>query len=256
MKNITYTLFTIFAIVTSVFGQSVQQSPAPKLNRDQVSQKKPVSERPEFPGGYKALASYISNNLGLTESPTGEDIQVRCVITFVVDEEGGVTDIKVKGDPGYGIAKRIEEVLKKSPKWKPGKENGKAIKAAYTQPIVIQLLGGSEMTAEERGYYEASEVDVMPTYPKGEKALSDFISSEINRKILDPDTKGDFTIPIKFVVKADGSIGSLEIRSGHYGLDKEIARVLAEKVKYTPGSLKGIPVAVLTAATLSIVLSK
>ena len=61
-------------------------------------------------------------------------------IQFVVEKDGSLTDIKVMRDLGYGTGAEAIRVLKKSPKWKPGIQNGRAVRVLYSLPISI--VGG------------------------------------------------------------------------------------------------------------------
>ena len=70
------------------------------------------------------------------EAPAGSyTVKVR----FVVEQDGSLSDIKALNDPGYGIAEKITEVLKRSPKWTPARQNGRKVRAYYTQPVTLVL---------------------------------------------------------------------------------------------------------------------
>jgi periplasmic protein TonB len=59
-------------------------------------------------------------------------------VTFVVEKDGSLTDIKVLRDIGYGTGKEAIRVLSKCPKWMPGEQNGKKVRVLYSLPITIQ----------------------------------------------------------------------------------------------------------------------
>ncbi|HTG67178.1 MAG TPA: energy transducer TonB, partial [Flavobacterium sp.] len=59
-------------------------------------------------------------------------------VSFVVEKDGSLTDIKVLRDIGYGTGKEAIRVLQKSPKWNPGIQNGKPVRVQYSLPITIQ----------------------------------------------------------------------------------------------------------------------
>jgi len=94
--------------------------------------------QPEFPGGNKAFSKFVSDNFN---TPTAADgpVRVNALITFVVEKDGTVTDIKALKDPGYGILDEATRVLKSSPKWKPGIQNGKPVRAQFTLPLILNL---------------------------------------------------------------------------------------------------------------------
>jgi len=94
----------------------------------------PVEGLPEFPGGYQRFLSFVNKNLDRSKSAeTG-----RANITFVVEKDGTLNDIQAIGrifnQPAVDEAIRV---VKLSPKWIPGKQNGKPVKVQYTVPIVF-----------------------------------------------------------------------------------------------------------------------
>ena len=69
--------------------------------------------------------------------PEDEDISGKIIVSFVVEIDGSLSDIHIIKDLGYGTGKQIVDILKKSPKWKPGIQNGKPVRVMYNLPIVI-----------------------------------------------------------------------------------------------------------------------
>lgn len=65
--------------------------------------------------------------------------QIRVMLGFVVEKDGTLTDIKVLRDPGYGVGKVAEKVLRSMPKWKPAVQNGRSVRSQFTLPITIQV---------------------------------------------------------------------------------------------------------------------
>lgn len=96
-----------------------------------------VEVKPEYPGGMAAFYKYISQNFRVPE--VSHDIEARVYVSFVVERDGSLTDIKILRDPGYGTGEEAVRVLKKMPKWKPGVQNGKNVRVAYQLPILIKL---------------------------------------------------------------------------------------------------------------------
>ena len=56
-------------------------------------------------------------------------------VRFLVEKDGSISEVKALDDPGYGLAKGSEKVIKTSPKWKPGMINGRPVRSYHTQPI-------------------------------------------------------------------------------------------------------------------------
>jgi protein TonB len=64
----------------------------------------------------------------------------RIIVQFVVEKDGSLTGIKILRDPGYGLGKEAERVLKSvKTKWSPGIQNGKPVRASYNLPITINV---------------------------------------------------------------------------------------------------------------------
>ncbi|WLD22956.1 energy transducer TonB [Flavobacterium dauae] len=60
-------------------------------------------------------------------------------LAFVVEKDGSLTDIKVKGADPHNMGKEAIRVLKSMPKWKPGQHNGKTVRSKFTLPIKIRV---------------------------------------------------------------------------------------------------------------------
>jgi len=57
------------------------------------------------------------------------------LISFIVETDGSLTDIKLVRDLGFGTGQEALRLLKNSPKWSPGKQDGKPVRVAYNLPI-------------------------------------------------------------------------------------------------------------------------
>ncbi len=95
-----------------------------------------VEVRPDFPGGIQKFYDFVGKNYKAPE----EDIKGKVYVQFVVEKDGTLTDIKVMRDLGYGTGAEAIRVLKKSPKWKPGIQNGRPVRVLYSLPI--NIVGG------------------------------------------------------------------------------------------------------------------
>ena len=94
-----------------------------------------IEVKPEFPGGMDKFYSYVGKNY---RAPEEEGLKGKVYVTFVVEKDGSLTDIKVLRDIGYGTGKEAIRVLQKCPRWNPGVQNGKPVRVLYSLPITIQ----------------------------------------------------------------------------------------------------------------------
>ncbi|TRX02370.1 energy transducer TonB [Flavobacterium gawalongense] len=94
-----------------------------------------IEVKPDFPGGMEKFYKFVGSNY---QTPEEEGLKGKVYVTFVVEKDGSLTDIKVIRDIGYGTGKEAIRVLKKCPKWTPGEQNGKKVRVLYSLPITIQ----------------------------------------------------------------------------------------------------------------------
>lgn len=93
-----------------------------------------VEIKPEFPGGTQKFLDFAAKNYKMPEE---EGIKGKVYVSFVVEKDGSLTDIKVIRDIGYGTGKEAVRVVKLSPKWIPAEQNGKKVRSNYALPIPI-----------------------------------------------------------------------------------------------------------------------
>lgn len=99
-----------------------------------------VEVLPSFPGGMAAFGKYLSKSLRYPSVAQENGVQGRVNVTFVVERDGSLTDIKPIGRQlGSGLEEEAVRVLKSAPKWTPGRQNGRPVRVQYTVPIVFTL---------------------------------------------------------------------------------------------------------------------
>lgn len=112
--------------------------------RDSISGGKDVDkvydalvENPHFPGGNDALLHWLSENI---HYPSGcACVQARVVISFFVEPDGSLSDIKLLRKVDPLLDEEALRVVKAMPKWIPAKQNNKPIRAKMTLPIEFRL---------------------------------------------------------------------------------------------------------------------
>jgi hypothetical protein len=93
-----------------------------------------IDVKPEFPGGMDAFYQFIGKNYNC---PKVERLAGKVYVTFVIEKDGSIDEIKVLRDIGYGTGKEAIRVLELCPKWTPGEQNGKKVRCLYSIPINI-----------------------------------------------------------------------------------------------------------------------
>jgi TonB family protein len=94
-----------------------------------------VEKIPEFPGGFEAFGRFIGRTLRYPVVARENNKQGRVIISFVVEKDGSLTDIKVARGIGYGCDDEAIRVIKLSPRWKPGMHDGTPVRVAFSVPI-------------------------------------------------------------------------------------------------------------------------
>ena len=97
-----------------------------------------LDKLPEFPGGINKFYNYVGNNF---EKPEMEGTNIfRVYVSFVIERDGSMTDIKVIRDPGFGLGKDAIRVLKSlKTKWTPGMIGSKPVRTSYNLPITVKM---------------------------------------------------------------------------------------------------------------------
>jgi TonB family protein len=94
---------------------------------------------PRFKGGLEVLYKYLSENIHYPTDAKKSNIQGKVFLSFVVDKDGSITDVKVIRGIGSGCDEEASRVLRSSPKWVPGKIYGIPVRVQYTLPISFTL---------------------------------------------------------------------------------------------------------------------
>jgi len=98
-----------------------------------------VEEMPAYPGGDQKLYEYLGKNIKYPQIARETGVQGRVFVNFVVEPDGSVSNVKVMRGIGGGCDEEAMRVIKTMPKWKPGKQRGKAVRVTYTIPVVFKL---------------------------------------------------------------------------------------------------------------------
>ena len=207
-----------------------------------------VEEMPEFPGGMGECMKWLGQNIKYPADAKEKGVQGRVIVQFVVEKDGTIVNAKVVRGVDPDLDAEALRVVNQSPKWKPGKQKGEAVRVKYTLPIMFKLDNDSsdskaaeaprEAKVDENGVYQVCEE--MPEFPGGMAECMKYLSKNIN---YPEDCKKEGIqgrVIVQFVVDKDGSIKDPTIARGvHPSLDKEALRVLSSMPNWKPGKQKG-----------------
>lgn len=114
---------------------------APKQEEDYDKVFTVVQIPAEFPGGLPAWTKYLERNLNRdlpvnNGAPPGK---YTVVVSFIVDKNGGISEVQAENDPGYGTKEEAVRVIKKGPAWKAAVQNGRNVIYRHKQSITFQV---------------------------------------------------------------------------------------------------------------------
>jgi len=98
-----------------------------------------VEDEPEFPGGPSALMQYLQSNLRYPTMAREAGIQGTVFVTFVVERDGSITDVKILRGVGGGLDEEAVRVVRGMPRWTPGRQRGQAVRVQFNLPIRFVL---------------------------------------------------------------------------------------------------------------------
>ncbi len=99
-----------------------------------------VEDMPDFQGGGQiAFRDYITENLNYPENAIKKNIEGRVFVQFVVTAEGNVDDVKIVRGIDPLLDQEALRVTMASPKWTPGRQNGKPVSVVFTYPITFKM---------------------------------------------------------------------------------------------------------------------
>lgn len=129
----------IVAPPVEVKGTGVVEAPKQEEDYDKVFT---VVQIPaEFPGGIPAWSKYLERNLNRdlpveNGAPPGK---YTVIVSFIVDKNGGISEVKAENDPGYGTKDEAVRVIKRGPNWKPAIQNGRQVIYRHKQSITFMV---------------------------------------------------------------------------------------------------------------------
>ena len=98
-----------------------------------------IETPPSFPGGIEKFYAYVGKSIKYPPMAAENNIQGKVFLSFVVEKNGQLTDIHVDRKLGGGTDEEAVRVLKASPRWTPGIQNGKPVRVKYNIPISFTL---------------------------------------------------------------------------------------------------------------------
>ncbi len=122
-------------------AQTYVPPPPPKPKQEEVTEEifVVVENQPEFPGGNAAMMKFLSDNIKYPVIAQENGIQGRVICNFVVERDGGITDVQVVRGVDPSLDREAIRVIQQMPRWKPGRQRGQPVRVRFTLPVVFRL---------------------------------------------------------------------------------------------------------------------
>ena len=225
-----------------------------------------VDEAPVFPGCEdaedkrtcfnKMIQQHISKNFSYPKEAKIAGIEGRVNVIFMIDEDGNVNDLRMRGPNGL-LENEVERIINKLPKMKPAIQDGNVVAIPFSIPIVFKL-DSSEYISEKSEEYILGEdvpfavIDQVPIFPGCENAaekracFNDQIQKHISKNFsypIEAQKAGiQGRVSVMFVITAEGTVENIQMRGPHKLLEDEVERIIKKLPDMSPGINKGVAV--------------
>ncbi|WP_041258055.1 energy transducer TonB [Fibrella aestuarina] len=98
-----------------------------------------VEQEPQFPGGQAALIGFLQKHLHYPAEASRVNAQGKVFVNFTVNTDGSIVDASILKGLGFGTDEEALRVLRLMPRWKPGRQGGRAVRVRYVLPITFAL---------------------------------------------------------------------------------------------------------------------
>jgi len=210
------------------------------------------------------MTKHVRKNFRYPPRAYEESIQGKVFAQFIINELGEVTNITMRGPySGDLLESETERIIKKLPKFSPGKHNGNAVKVKYGIPITFKIPGKKPTNVKPPkkmvkldDVIGFADVDLVPAFPECGKAKTDEALTCFNREIINhvnkyfayPQVAVDRNIEGKvyasFVIDKEGDVVNVEAKgpNGTEILENAATRLFEKLPKFKPGLKGGKPV--------------
>ena len=228
-----------------------------------------VQQMPTFQGGdLNAYRNWMQSQLQYPKEAKDKGIKGRVIFSFVVEKDGSVSNFDALQASDKILVDEVERVFKLTPKWEPGKQNGKEVRVKFTVPIVFT---GDDVAVYNRVFSQGTplseiskdaesavvmtqttsakpigeeafiKVESMPTFQGGDlNGYRNWFQSQLQypKEAKDKGVQG--RVIFSFVVEKDGSVSNFDaLQAPDKILVEEVERVFKLTPKWEPGKQNG-----------------
>lgn len=111
-----------------------EETPVAEDSENTIYNLAEIEIKPEYPNGISAFYDFFYENFII---PKEKKLQGKIQLSFIIEKDGSLSNIKVVRDIGYGTGRETIRVLSKSQKWISGDLNGKKVRCLYSMSIPL-----------------------------------------------------------------------------------------------------------------------
>ena len=221
------------------------------------------------------IVDFLINNLNypITKLKSDTLVEIPVVVIFNVEDDGSISNVRVKEPVHPDFDKEAIRVVQKMENWKPAMSNGRLVRSKFHVTILLhsmpepsipqyanmpvlgfmdrgedkdstsckkEMVSKSESDDDDDDMIMGMIVEQKPVFPGGQKALMEFLKSNLVYPKAAQDSSIQGRVIVKFTVEKDGSITDVEVVRGvHPALDEEAVRVVSMMPKWKPGTQMG-----------------
>ena len=198
-------------------------------------------QQPEFPGGMRALMDYLKKEIRYPKKCSASGIEGRAFVRFIVDKNGKIKKVELfKSSGNQLLDKEAIRVVKKMPRWNPGKNKGEAVNVMFTLPVNFKL---NKKESKENDEMVFSNPESPPEFPGGWNAVKEYLQLNIRYPKECVENRNEGKAFVRFIVEKNGKIKKVELArsSGNSLLDNEAIRVVKKMPRWNPGTIYNKP---------------
>ena len=130
VRKLSFTCILSISLLSQAVGQSL-------VSGDSIADIPPhmIERLPEPPYGTNGFKNWIVKNYKIPKAAKKAKVNGKLIINFTIEKDGRLSNFQITKDLGYHTGEALIELIRKSSPWKPGFQNGHAVKCGYTYPL-------------------------------------------------------------------------------------------------------------------------
>ena len=204
-----------------------------------------VETEASFPGGPQTWVKYITRQIQASiDTFTNADYGT-CVIRFIVDKDGNVSDVEATTMQGTHLAKTVVDAIRKGPKWIPASQNGHTVASYRLQPVTLtnpQKPNTSQKGATGNSSEDQRKIFIKleqhASFPGGQSSWLAYLNRvfQKNGNALMENKNNEGTCQVRFIVNIDGSVNDVQAITMN---GTELANIAINAIKKGPNWIPG-----------------